>query len=90
MPVIEQIVTIKQIHEEVLKTREESKPFIEASETRLLLEVKNLIKNVEGLVRENLQVKTEVENVKRGRKKNGILIFGLGIWKIKMLVLAIV
>lgn len=70
-------LTLKQIHEDILRNRKEIKYQIEASETRLLLKIEDLKSAVHKLEKENSELKTEVEKLKRENKKNNLMIFGL-------------
>lgn len=77
MPGNEQHIEIKQIYEEILKSRNEIKRTIEASEVRLLLKIEQLTNSLRDLERENSELRSEVEILKREGKKNNILVFGL-------------
>lgn len=68
---------VKNIREEISKTGSEIKNCIEASEARLLLRIEQLKSTVTKLETENVELKGEVEFLKRAQNKKNILIFGL-------------
>lgn len=67
----------KVLLEEIKKNRTELKFSIEASETRVLLKIAELNGKVNKLEKENTQLKSKIELLERGLKKNNILIYGL-------------
>uniref|UniRef100_A0A6P7G0P2 Uncharacterized protein LOC114336309 n=1 Tax=Diabrotica virgifera virgifera TaxID=50390 RepID=A0A6P7G0P2_DIAVI len=86
---------VNKILTEVAKTREEVefliksfkeeidglKRSIEATETRIILNVEGLNKKVKDLEKENLELKSKLEKVERKSKENSIFIYGLELSK---------
>lgn len=72
-----EIITTKQILEEILKNRKELKNSIDALESRLLLKIEELNHKIINLENENESLRKEVEVINRNLKKNGIVIYGL-------------
>lgn len=68
---------IKDLHDELVKNRNEIKNFIEASEARLLLKIEELKNTVSQLQKDNNLLNEEVETLKRENIKKNIVIFGL-------------
>lgn len=68
---------LKDVYDELVKTRNEIKNLIEASEARLLLKIDELRNNVSQLQKENNFLSEEIENIKRENIKKNIVIFGL-------------
>lgn len=72
----EQIST-KQLLEEIIKSRDEIKSYLEASEARQQLQFEELREKIRRLEIENNELKLEVEERKKFESKNNIIIFGL-------------
>lgn len=77
----EEEISTKQILEEIINNRKELKNAVEASEARLLLEFEELNYKIRSLERENKQLKSEIEEISKSNKKNGIVIYGLHLGK---------
>lgn len=75
MPGKDQSLTLKQIHDEIIKNRKEIKYLIEASKTRILLKIEDLKIAVHKLEKKNSELKTTVEKLKREIMRNNLMIF---------------
>lgn len=71
------IVTLEMLYNEVVRSKQELKNCIEASEARTLLEVEELRGKVRKLEEENNSLQSKVENLEREIKKKNLIIFGL-------------
>lgn len=69
--------TISELYDEILKNRDEIKNFIAAYEARVLLKIEEVNNTVVALQNENLQLKEEVEFLRRSLNKKNIIIHGL-------------
>lgn len=70
-------VTLKHLYEEIVLSKTELKNRIEASETRILLEIESLKSKVRSLEQENKVLRVKVESLDRNNRRNNLLIFGL-------------
>lgn len=70
-------ITLKQLYEEIINSKEEVKSSISATETRLTQELKLLKNRIDQLEKENSDLKEKLEYVDRENRKNNIIIFGL-------------
>lgn len=70
-------ITTKQIYEEIVKSRNELRGSIEASEVRVLLKIESLNSRIRTLEKENRQLKNKVEILDRESRRNNLVIFGL-------------
>lgn len=76
MPINEE-VTIERVFEEIVRTRNELKNQIQASEARLRLDFESLRKKVSFLERENTELRRKIELQDRNSRKNNLIVFGL-------------
>lgn len=73
--------TLKKLLDEIVITRKDLRNAIEASESRLLLEIESVNLKIRKLETENKDLKNKIEKLKRNQKKNGIVIHGIKIHK---------
>lgn len=70
-------VTNNEILNEIIKSRNELKNLIEATETRLLLKIEEEKQKINKLTQENESLKLKVEHLERESKKKNLIVFGL-------------
>lgn len=69
-------ITLKRLYEEIIKSKNEVKSSISATEARLLLEIHSLKTRVDQLERENSTLEQKFEYADRVNRKNNIILFG--------------
>lgn len=70
-------ITLKSLHDEIIKSRDELKRGLQAVETNILLEVEALRKRVSTLEKENVELKESVRDLESRARKNNFVIYGL-------------
>lgn len=69
--------TLKQLYEEIIRSKKEVQSSIAATETRLVLEIHSLKNRIDQLERENFTLREKIESIDRIHRKNNVIIFGL-------------
>lgn len=70
---------LKVLLEEIKKTRNELKNYIEASETKILMKIETLNEKIKNIEKESEFIKNKIEYLERGLKRNSILVYGLDL-----------
>ncbi|KAJ8942944.1 hypothetical protein NQ314_009856 [Rhamnusium bicolor] len=72
-------ISVTQLYEEIIKSREDLNNAIQASETTVIPKVESLNRKVIKLEEENQELRARIELLERNSKNNNIDIFGLEI-----------
>lgn len=70
-------LTLNDVYEQLINTKNELKNFMEASEVRILIRIEELNNRLKAVEKENKKLKEKLEKAEQSNKKNNLIVFGL-------------